>query len=105
MARFLDVRACPKCNRIKTGKGYCTECQKLAYRVDIHDPMKRKRYGKAWQKARRRKLLSEPFCHDCGTVANEVHHIVKVVDGGTNRQSNLMSLCKPCHSSRTGRGE
>ena len=27
----------------------------------------------------------------------EVHHIVAVSEGGTNRQENLITLCVPCH--------
>jgi 5-methylcytosine-specific restriction protein A len=50
-------------------------------------------------------LCERPFCEDCGGFANEVHHIVKLRDGGTHDPSNLLALCKPCHQKRTARGE
>lgn len=35
------------------------------------------------------------------TTATEVHHIKPLVEGGTNEETNLMALCKPCHSGIT----
>lgn len=32
------------------------------------------------------------------TLVEEVHHIVPVSKGGTNEWSNLMSLCRSCHT-------
>ena len=32
------------------------------------------------------------------TPAEEVHHKLPLSRGGTHAQSNLMALCKPCHS-------
>ena len=37
------------------------------------------------------------------TAAAEVHHIVPLSAGGTHDESNLMALCKPCHSRITAR--
>jgi 5-methylcytosine-specific restriction protein A len=68
-------------------------------------------YGSRWRKIRTLKLQRSPLCQDCLemeprrlTPANEVHHIVALRDGGTHDFSNLMSLCKSCHSKRTDKG-
>ena len=37
------------------------------------------------------------------TPAQEVHHILPLSRGGTHDDSNLMALCKPCHSEITAR--
>lgn len=41
------------------------------------------------------------------TEANEVHHVAKIADAPERRldSTNLMGLCKACHSARTSRGE
>jgi hypothetical protein len=31
------------------------------------------------------------------TAVEEVHHIIPLSEGGTNDESNLMSLCRSCH--------
>jgi len=46
------------------------------------------------------------LCEQCKsegrlTAAEEVHHILPLADGGTNDESNLMALCKSCHSKIT----
>ncbi|WP_456264621.1 HNH endonuclease [Helcococcus bovis] len=43
------------------------------------------------------------MCEECKknnkyTKANEVHHILPLSRGGTHSFSNLMALCKSCHS-------
>lgn len=55
-------------------------------------------------------LRSSPLCADCSaqgltTPATEVHHVTKKRDGGEDSEDNLLTLCKPCHSKRTARGE
>ncbi len=67
-----------------------------------------KRYGRRWQRLRRAVLAAEPLCRACKergrlTVANEVDHIVPIVEGGTDERSNLQALCKSCHSAKTRR--
>ena len=47
-------------------------------------------------------------CEDRGhtTAATEVHHVLKLTDGGERLDpANCRALCKPCHSARSGRGE
>lgn len=38
----------------------------------------------------------------CSTNQLEVHHVVPLSRGGTNRLSNLVTLCKPCHHAAHG---
>ena len=60
------------------------------------------------------KLQLDPVCEDClamkperVTEAVDVHHKIKISERPDLRLelSNLMSLCKSCHSIRTARGE
>jgi len=50
-----------------------------------------------------------PLCNDCEllTPATEVHHIQKIEDRPDLRlvPSNLMALCRSCHTARTLKGE
>ena len=67
-------------------------------------------YDRRWQKVRAAYLARHPLCVDCEkagrlTPATDVHHIIKPGDGGDDSDSNLMGLCRPCHSARTARGE
>ena len=72
----------------------------------------RRGYDSAWQIVRKEQLRHYPLCNDClkegrYTPANEVHHIAKLSEHPDMRDisSNLMSLCKSCHSTRTAAGE
>lgn len=61
-------------------------------------------YDTAWRKFRKYVLANLPLCNDCGHGASEVHEIHK--QRGKERDiSNVMSLCKSCHSVRTSKGE
>ena len=67
-----------------------------------------KRYGRAWKRIRDRHIAQHPLCEVCKrncrlTPAEEVHHIVPLSHGGTHEDSNLMSLCKSCHSEITAK--
>lgn len=61
-----------------------------------------KRYGRAWKRIRDRYVHKHPLCEQClkegrYVAVEEVHHIVPLADGGSNDESNLMSLCRSCH--------
>ena len=80
-------------------------------RQRIGRPRDPPRYGQAryhgvWVRIRIMHLRREPLCRVCAaagkiTPADTVDHIVPLREGGTNEESNLQSLCKPCHSSKT----
>ncbi len=98
----------PGCSRLTDGQ-YCDEHRKIAerqYNRYLRDPDTNKRYGRAWRRIRLQYIQAHPLCEQCElegrlTPAEEVHHIVPLTDGGTNDVSNLMALCKSCHSSIT----
>lgn len=37
------------------------------------------------------------LCEECGAVACDVHHVVKLSQGGSDEVENLKSLCRSCH--------
>ena len=66
-------------------------------------------YDTRWKYIRLWFLKAHPLCTDCLldnklTPSEEVHHIKALADGGTHEETNLMALCKSCHSRRTKRG-
>jgi len=95
----------PSCPKLTDGL-YCVEHQRQATRHYNHfqrEPETNKRYGRAWKRIRDRYIKAHPLCEECKkadrlTPAEEVHHILPLSHGGTNDVSNLMSLCKSCHS-------
>jgi len=87
--------------------------QSARYERYQRDPEHSKRYGSAWQKVRARYAASHPYCERCYSLGimtrfdrgkdeygrtQEIHHIVPLAAGGTNDESNLMSLCRSCHA-------
>lgn len=101
--------ASPGCpNLVEYGKRFCKEHEKAeSRRYEKYDRNKaavRRRYGPAWRRIRARYVKSHPYCELCfreGRMVpvEEVHHIKPLSEGGSNDPSNLMSLCKACHSS------
>ena len=100
--RPCSYPGCP----LLTASRYCEEHQKLTdrqYDKYGRDPASKKRYGRTWRKVRERFLSAHPLCEECRkrgmtTPAQEVHHILPLGRGGANHESNLMALCKRCHS-------
>ena len=85
---------------------YCESHKSLInrnYNKYERDSASNKRYGRAWKRIRDRYIKAHPLCEECEkegrlTPAEEVHHIIPLSKGGGNENSNLMSLCKSCHS-------
>ncbi|WBM34138.1 HNH endonuclease [Pseudomonas sp. NY11382] len=62
------------------------------------------RGGRPWRRIRERILLRDQYtCCGCGVVTQdlEVDHIINVAEGGSDEDSNLQSLCVPCHQAKT----
>ena len=62
--------------------------------------------GRAGVKQRLRRLVAEPLCRLCAergriTAASVPDHIVPLTRGGTDEDSNIRCLCKPCHDEVT----
>lgn len=64
-------------------------------------------YDKRWQRLSKWYLDGCPSCQDCGELATEVHHIIKISVRPDLRldEANCMALCRACHQRRTARGE
>ena len=95
----------PGCGLLTDGQ-YCDEHRKITqdyYNRFERDPDTSKRYGRAWRRIRLQYIMLHPLCEQCVkenrlTPAEEVHHILPLANGGTHDDSNLMALCKSCHS-------
>lgn len=96
----------PGCRELcEDGEQYCPTHKKLMEKH--YDNFTRgynghKRYGSQWRKIRTRYVHKQPLCEEClkhgrFVPVEEVHHIVPISEGGTNDESNLMSLCRSCH--------
>ncbi|MHB1154526.1 MAG: HNH endonuclease [Eubacteriales bacterium] len=105
---YKPKRPCayPGCGLLAEHEQYCAEHKKV---IDKHynkyerDPATNKRYGRSWKRIRDRYIKAHPLCEECQkdnriVAAEEVHHILPLSKGGSNETTNLMSLCKSCHS-------
>lgn len=93
------------CPRLTDGV-YCEEHAKLMkshYEHFSRGYNSGERYDSVWRKTRNRYIAQHPLCEMClkqgrMTPADEVHHIKPVSHGGGSEFSNLMSLCRSCHT-------
>ena len=95
----------PGCPELTEGR-YCEKHlkeERARYEKYERDPDTKKRYGRVWTRIRAGYAKEHPFCEIClekGFIVpvEEVHHKVPLAEGGTHERSNLMSLCRSCHS-------
>lgn len=93
----------PGCPRLTDGV-YCEDHAKIMeqhYEKFQRGYSPGKRYGRAWKRIRDRYVHKHPLCEQClkegrYVAVEEVHH-VPLSEGGSNDESNLMSLCRSCH--------
>lgn len=104
--------AVPGCPVLVDDGARCPDHERaLRAEMDSMRPTSARRgYDAAWRRIRLAHLRREPLCRFCAergltVAANEVDHIVALADRGTHADSNLRSLCKPCHSARTARDQ
>ncbi len=88
--RCLDCRALTKgsrCARCTRGRDEWTTRRKI-------------RTGWDWGKLRAQVHARDRACVRCGSADAhlEVHHVVPLGGGGSNRLENLELVCRPCHS-------
>ena len=68
-------------------------------------------YGSQWDKLRKVILRRDNgLCQHCAkdgktTKATDVDHIKPKAKGGTDEETNLQSLCRPCHDAKTAADE
>lgn len=69
-------------------------------------------YGRAWQRIRERILARDAYlCQECkrgGKLtavgkSGHVDHVTPKARGGTDDDTNLQTLCQPCHSEKTAK--
>lgn len=97
----------PGCGKlIQPGKMYCEEHTALRnreYEKYGRGKNTKKCYGRAWKRIRDKYAAEHPFCEQCferGILVEtqELHHKIPLSEGGTHDRSNLIALCKSCHS-------
>jgi hypothetical protein len=102
----MPTRLClePGCREIATRRGRC-RLHASAERKRTRSPNDSFYASRPWRMSRRQQLHDHPFCQyeedgqECGVLADSVHHIQPIEEGGAKRHpSNLMSLCRPHHS-------
>jgi 5-methylcytosine-specific restriction protein A len=96
-------------------RGYCDQHRRgrqRAYNSTANRQADQKFYkGRRWLAVRAAHLQDEPLCRECRKVgrvmaATHVDHIIPRTAGGADYdESNLQSLCMPCHSAKTRREE
>ncbi len=108
-------RPCRKhgCGKTTTDQsGYCDAHSHEGWQQYQRGQSRHQRgYGSAWDKRRARVLLRDK--HLCQNhlrmtpavvvTAKTVDHIIPKARGGTDADSNLESLCWPCHHAKTAR--
>jgi len=103
-------RACPRCGKTIAGTAtYCVYCDKIRQqsKQEYFRQQDEKRgtstergYNYKWRIIRAAFLKQYPFCDMCGEKATEVHHIIPHKGDSALMwdRSNLLPLCKACHS-------
>ena len=97
--------AYPGCPALVTGR-YCEEHsakRNSEYEKYGRDKNTKRRYGRAWKRIRDKYAAEHPYCERCfarGVLVpvEEIHHKIPLAEGGTHDRSNLIALCKSCHS-------
>jgi 5-methylcytosine-specific restriction protein A len=100
----------PGCAALTRGR-YCEKHEKeeaARYEKQERNPRHGEFYGNNWRRVRAIYLAAHPVCEVCEsegrlTPATLVHHKKPIAEGGSNRESNLMAICLPCHSRLHGR--
>lgn len=111
MSRPCREFGCPNTVKSRSQKGYCddhaSKRSNWTKRPDRTGSTTERGYGHAWRKLRARILKRDDYlCVSCRTVgklveATDVDHIIAKAHGGTDDDSNLQSLCAPCHREKT----
>ena len=113
MASPCKQYGCPNHVTNKGQRGYCDDhadqrvtsnWQKRTYEAGSTT---KRGYGSVWVKLR--KVILERDKHLCQACKRNglakrgwhVDHIISKAKGGTDEQTNLQTLCEPCHNSKT----
>ncbi|MFL9899046.1 HNH endonuclease [Paraburkholderia fungorum] len=100
------------CRTVVAEPGFCTEHahDRSGWVSDKRRGSRHARgYGAAWTRQRELILKRDGgLCQPClrarrVTRATQVDHIKSRAEGGTDDESNLQSICEPCHKAKTAR--
>ncbi len=97
----------PLCKSYAVKDGRCEQHQRKAWSSNQGKSSAERGYGSKWRKIRERILKRDHYlCQECKrngitTRATQVDHIINKANGGTDEDSNLQSLCYPCHKAKT----
>ena len=99
----------PGCRALIEGGGTrCPDHIKRRWRSDkLRGNASQRGYGAEWRKARHKALERDQYlCVRCASrgmyrQADQVDHIIRKRDGGTDDLANLQSLCTQCHHEKT----
>ncbi|WP_429267487.1 HNH endonuclease [Paraburkholderia sp. EB58] len=100
------------CRRVVTEPGFCSEhaYERIGWVSDRRRGSRHARgYGSDWDRKRILVLKRDGgLCQPClrarrVTRATQVDHIRSKAEGGTDDESNLQSICVPCHKAKTAR--
>src|SRR3989338_945277 len=84
----------------KRHRKYCSvECSDSFYNREVEPHIF------DWSNIRLKILRRDDYsCVKCGGLAIDVDHVIAIVNGGAEfDESNLQSLCRPCHAVKSGR--
>ena len=100
------------CRRVVAEPGFCSDHaqERTGWVSDSRRGSRHARgYGAAWTRLRDLVLKRDGgLCQPClrarrVTRATQVDHIKSKAEGGTDDESNLQSICEPCHKAKTAR--
>lgn len=113
MSRPCREFGCRNLVKSRSQQGYCdAHAEKRSNwnkRIDRSGSTTDRGYGHAWRKLRERILKRDNYlcvkCRAAGRLveATDVDHIKAKTHGGTDDESNLQSLCAPCHKEKTAK--
>lgn len=99
----------PGCGRLVEIAGYCDKHKDdaIGWGKNRQISSRERGYGGRWRFLRQQVLERDSYlCCECAkegrvSAASDVDHIVPKSQGGTDDLSNLQSLCKKCHKTKT----
>ena len=94
----IENKRCPRCEQERINRKRETDKK---YDRELRAKDRKAIYNTIeWQIVREEALIRDNLmCQKCGSIAEEVHHIIELKDDITKAfdLDNLMSLCRTCH--------